>query len=99
MYIFNTIINAKPSFRPDFINLKLNAKPRMAKKIIPVLLIVGIWMQGLAQVKTTADTLYRVIDDTQNNPESRVLACVYLGEYYVNKRRKLDSAFSALKLG
>jgi two-component sensor histidine kinase len=63
--------------------------------------MLGIVLQGLAQSKGTIDSLNRVINDSHNRPESRVLACVVQGEYYINKPVKtpkdLDSASVALK--
>ncbi len=73
------------------------------KKFIYIWLIVGTWAQGLAQSKRAVDSLNRVINDNSNSPESRVLACVRQGQFYIKKPgedpKDIDSALAYLKQG
>ncbi|HTD42011.1 MAG TPA: histidine kinase dimerization/phosphoacceptor domain -containing protein [Mucilaginibacter sp.] len=73
------------------------------KKFIFIWLIIGIWVQGLAQGKRTVDSLNRIINDNSNSPESRVLSCVRQGQFYINKPgedpKDIDSASVYLKQG
>lgn len=69
------------------------------KQVIFIWLIISICLQGLAQNAKSLDSLNHIINESHNSPESRVLACVYQGEYYINKRNNLDSATICLKRG
>lgn len=73
------------------------------KQVIFIWLIISICLQGLAQNAKSLDSLNRIINDSHNSPESRVLACVYQGEYYINKpgehRKDIDSASIYFKQG
>jgi two-component system, sensor histidine kinase PdtaS len=73
------------------------------RKFIFTALIAGLWLQGIAQDGRSAQTLNLIIEDSHSSPESRVLACVRQGEYYINRPNKgphdLDSASVSLKHG
>jgi hypothetical protein len=80
-----------------------NQKRVTMKKFIFIWLIVGTWAQGFAQSKKTVDSLTCIINDNRNSPESRVLAWVRQGQFYINKpgedTKDIDSASAYLKHG
>ena len=73
------------------------------KHVIFILFTISICLQGLAQNAKTSDSLNRIINDNHNSSENRVLACIYLGEYYINKpgeyKKDIDSASIYLNRG
>lgn len=73
------------------------------KKLVFAFIIIGGWLHGSAQDTRSAKTLEIIINDNHNSAESRILACVRQGEFYINRPgsdlRDIDSALVSLKRG
>src|ERR1700743_3975694 len=75
----------------------------MKRHIFTLIIIISSWAVGFAQDTRSAKTLELIISDNHNSAESRILACVRQGEFYINKPHRLakdlDSASLSLKRG
>jgi hypothetical protein len=73
------------------------------KKFMFICLVAGICSQGFAQGSRTVDSLNNIINNNHNAPETRVLACILQGEYYINKpnrdQKDVDSTVACLYHG
>lgn len=74
----------------------------MIKRIILIVLMISAYSFVMAQDGRKPATFNMIISDTRADPETRVLACVREGEYYINRFKGatgIDSAAFALSRG